>query len=121
MRLFDFHVKFDNWPLVATTDELIIVHRNQLAIQPVLYIAAHKAAVVPVRSAADREAVEVASPWTTLTLAAGTMQRIDLPGTGNPLHLVTKIQPTSGAIYVCITSPGEFDAYFKQFATNPGN
>lgn len=119
MHLSDFHIKNNNWPLVASTDELIIVHRNQLAVAPVVYIGAHKAAVVPVRSALDREAVEVAAPWTTLNIPAGGMVKIDLPGTGNPLHLVTKIQPTSGAIFVSIASPGEFDAYFKQFATDP--
>jgi hypothetical protein len=119
MHLSDFHVKFDNWPLVAQTDELIIVHRNQLAVAPVMYIGAHKAAVVPIRAAGDRSAVEVAAPWATLTIPTGGLVRTNLTDGSNPLHLVTKIQPTSGTIFVCIASPGEFDAYFKQFATTP--
>jgi len=119
MHLTDFHVKFDNWPLVTANDELIIVHRNQLAIQPVVFIGAHKAAVVPIRAAADREAVEAASPWTTLTIPTGGIVRSNITDGTNPLHLVSKIQPTSGSIFIAICSPGEFDAYFKQFATDP--
>jgi hypothetical protein len=119
MHLSDFHVKFDNWPLVSANDELIIVHRNQLAVQPVIFVGAHKAAVVPIKASTDRAAVEVAAAWTTLTIPTGGLVRANITDGSNPLHLVTKIQPTSGVIFVCIASPGEFDAYFKQFATTP--
>lgn len=119
MRLSDFHVKFDNWPLVISDDELIIVHKYQLAVMPTLYIGAHQAAVVPLRAATNRAAVEVAAPWTTLTIPTGGLVRVDLTDGTNPLNMVSKIQPTSGRIYVSIVSPGEFDAYFKQFATTP--
>jgi len=116
----DFHVKHDTWPLVSITDELIIVHRDALAVAPVIYIGAHKDSVVEVRSAADRAAVETASAWATLTIPAGGKTKIDLPGTGNVLHLVTKIIATKGAIFVSIASPVFFDAYFKQYSVPIG-
>jgi hypothetical protein len=119
MRLSDFHVYNDHWPLVTTDDELIVVHRNQLSVQPVMFIGAHSAAVVPIRAAANRSAVETATPWTTLTLQTGGFARVNLTDGTNPLDMVSKIQPTSGRIFVAIVSPIVFDAYFKQFATTP--
>lgn len=119
MHLSDFHVKFDNWPLVSQTDELIIVHKYPLSVKPVLYIGCHKSAVVPIKAALTLSAVETAAAWTTLTIPTGGFVRTDLTDGSNPMHQVTKIQPTSGTIFVCIASPGYFDAYFKQFATTP--
>jgi hypothetical protein len=109
----DFNVKTDAYPLVSITDELIIVHRNQVAVDAVVYVGSHQACEVEFRSAANRTAVESASPFTTLTLPSGGKARVDLPGT-NALDLVSKITPISGQIFVWIGSMGEFDTYFKQ-------
>ena len=119
MRLSDFHVKFDNYPLVSQTDELIIVHKYPLSVRPILYIGCHKEAVVVLRAGTTLSNVESASPWATLTIPTGGLVRSELTDGTNPLHQIAKIQPTSGTIYVCIASPGYFDAYFKQFATTP--
>jgi len=119
MHLSDFHVKFDNWPVVSPNDELIIVHAYPLGVKPVLYIGAHRGAVIPIRASSSRAGVESATPWTTLTIPTGGLVRSDLTDGSDPLLQVTKIQPTSGTIFVCIASPGQFDAYFKQFATTP--
>jgi hypothetical protein len=109
----DFHTKTDAYPLVSITDELIIVHRNQVVPSAVVYIGCHRDCTVEFRSAANRDAVEGASPFTTLNLPSGGKGRVDLPGTA-ALDLVTKITPTKGQIYVWIGSMGEFDTYFKQ-------
>ena len=119
MRLSDFHVKFDNYPLVSQTDELIIVHKYPLSVRPILYIGCHKEAVVPLKAATTLTGVEGATAFTTLTIPTGGLVRAELTDGTNPLHTVTKVQPTSGTIFVCIASPGYFDAYFKQFATTP--
>jgi len=118
MSQHSFSVKTQAWPLVSSTDELIIVHRNQLAIDAVLYIGAHKESVVEIRSATDREAAETATVpavgGSALTIPAGGMVKFDLPGAGaGALDLVSKIT-TDGQIYVHISSVGEFAAYFKQ-------
>jgi len=114
----DFHVRTDSYPLVSANDELMIVHRDAMGISATVFIGAHSDAVIEVRSDTNRETVEVAAGpavgGSALTIPAGGKTRIDLPGTGNPLHLVTKIQPTKGRIFVTIVSFGEFDAYFKQ-------
>jgi hypothetical protein len=124
MRLNDFHVFNNDWPLLSagptdssgrnTGDELIIVHRDQLAIDPVVFFGCHREATVEVRSALNMTDIETAAAWTTFTMQAGTKTRIDLPGTGNPLHQVTKITPTQGQIFVSIASLGEFAAHLKQ-------
>jgi hypothetical protein len=119
MRLSDFHVKFDNYPLVSQTDELIIVHKYALSVRPILFIGAHKEAVVPIRANTTLSTVEGTTPWTTLTIPTGGLVRVELTDGTNPLHQVTKIQPTSGSIFICIASPSDFNAYFKQFATTP--
>lgn len=114
-----FSIKTDDWPLVSSTDELMIVHRNQLAIPAVLYIGAHRTATVTIRTAADREAVETAVipavGGAALTIPAGGIVKFDLgPGGGvTALDLVSKIT-TTGQVFVHISSAGEFDAYFKQ-------
>ena len=113
MKVYDFHIKTDTWPLVSSNDELVIVHRYHLAIQPVVYIGAHKDCTVYVRTAKNRDLIESAAPWSTTTLPASGMIRLSLPGTADPLDVVSKIT-TDGAVFVCIASPGEFDAYFKQ-------
>ena len=118
MTQHSFRAKTHDWPLVSSTDELIIVHRNQLAIDAVLYIGAHNDCTVEIRSATDREAVESATVpavgVAALTLPAGGLRKFDLPGAGaGALDLVSKIT-TNGQIYVHISSVGEFDAYFKQ-------
>ena len=117
-RSSDFHVKTDDYPLVSPNDELMIVHRDAMAISCTVFIGAHSDAVIEVRSDSNRELVETAAGpavgGSALTIPAGGKTRIDLPGTGNPLHLVTKIQPTKGRIFVSIASFGEFDTYFKQ-------
>jgi len=117
-RSSDFHVKTDDYPLVSKTDELMIMHRDAMAISATVFIGAHQDAEIEIRSDADRELVETASGPAvgvgTIKIPAGGKTRIDLPGTGNPLHLVTKIRPLSGSIFVSIASFGEFDTYFKQ-------
>lgn len=124
MKLNDFHVFKNDVPVVSYGqndstgapggDNLIIVHRDALAINAVVFIGCHQAAVVEVRSAANLTALASAAAWTTLTLGAGHKTSINLPGTGNPLHLVTKITPTSGRIFVSIVSFGEFRSYLQQ-------
>lgn len=118
MSQHSFGVKTQSWPLVSSTDELIIVHRNQLAVDAVLYIGAHKDCTVEIRSATDRSAVETAVlpavGGSALPIPAGGMIKFDLPGSGvGPLDFVSKIT-TDGQIYVHISSVGEFAAYFKQ-------
>ena len=108
-----FHVKTDAFPLLSTTDELLVVHRNQVVPSAVLYIGAHKDSTVEIRSAANSTAVEGVSPFTTVTIPSGGMTRVDLPGTA-VLDLVTKITPTKGQVYVWLASMGEFDAFLKQ-------
>jgi len=117
-----FHVKTDDWPVVSNTDQLMIVHRNQLAINAVLYIGAHKESVVEIRSATDRETVETATIPATggsaLTIPAGGMVKFDLPGGGTtPLDLVTKLSLLRGSVFVHISSSGEFDTHLKQVDT----
>ena len=119
MRLSDFRVKTDNYPLVSQTDELVIVHKYALAVRPIMYIGCHKQAVVPIKAGTTLTAAEAAAAWTTLTIPTGGLVRTELTDGSNPMHQVTKIQPTSGTIFVFIASPGEFDTYFKQFATTP--
>jgi hypothetical protein len=118
MHLSDFHVKNDDWPLVASTDELIIVHKNALSVEPIIFIGAPQEAVIQIRSATDRSLVEAAAPWATINLVAGGKTSVRLPGTGNPLHVVSKITLTRGAIFVSLGSFGEFDAYFKQITVS---
>lgn len=120
MSQHHFNIKTDDWPLVSSTDELLIVHRNQLPISAVLYIGAHRPATVEIRSALNREDVETAVVpavgGAALTIPAGGIVKFDLPGTGGgigPLHLVSKIT-TTGQVFVHISSAGEFDAYLKQ-------
>ncbi len=118
MKQFKFSTFQDTYPLVGNSDELMIVHRDSLAISATLYIGAHEDSVVEIRSAGNRESVEIATAPAVgvgvLTIPAGGRIRFDLPGTGNPLHLVTKLSALSGKVYVHITSFGVFDAYFKQ-------
>jgi hypothetical protein len=120
MSQHHFHVKTDDWPLVSSDDELMIVHRNSLAINAVLYIGAHRECTVEIRSALNREDVETATVpavgGSALPIPAGGVVKFDLPGSGGgigPLHLVSKIT-TTGQVFVHISSAGEFDAYFKQ-------
>jgi hypothetical protein len=110
--LHSFYVHSDAHPRLSNTDELMIVHRNQLVPDATLYIGAHGTVSFEVRTAADREAVETATP-TAHTLPAGGKMRLDLPG-ANKLDLVTKITPLTGQLYVWIASMGEFDTYLKQ-------
>jgi hypothetical protein len=109
----DYFVKTDAYPLVSSNDELMVVHRNQVVPSAVIYVGAHQGATVEFRSAANRNAVESASPFTTLDIPTGGKARVDLPGTA-ALDLVTKITPTKGQVYVWLASFGEFDTYFKQ-------
>jgi hypothetical protein len=114
-----FNVRTDAWPLVASTDELIIVHKYHIPVFPVLYIGAHKECQVEIRSARNREGVETATTpavgGAALTIPAGGLVRFDLPGAGHDtLDQVSKLT-TNGQVYVFIASPGEFDAYFKQY------
>jgi hypothetical protein len=114
-----FSIKTDSWPLISSDDELLIVHRNQLAINAALYIGAHKEATVEIRSAANREDVETATVpavgGTALTIPSGGMVKFDLPGTGaGVLDVVSKITTTT-QVYVFIASAGEFDTYLKQY------
>lgn len=124
-RLSDFRMKTDSYPVVSsgqadTTgkpggDELIIVHREPLAIQPVVFIGCHTAGAVEVYSAQNTTDLESAAAWTTLNLEAGHKTRINLPGTGSPFDQVTKIKPIGAArIFVAIASFGEFETYFRQ-------
>lgn len=121
MAQHHFSVRTDSWPMVSPNDELLIVHRNQVATNPVLYIGAHQQATVEVRSAANRELVETATApavgGSALTIPAGGLVKFDLgPGGGiTALDVVSKIT-TTGQIFVFIASPGEFDAYFKQYS-----
>ena len=117
-----FRVKTDDWPLVASSDQLMIVHRNQLALNAVLYIGAHEESTVEIRSAADREAVEAAVvpavAGAALTIPAGGVTKFDLPGAGTtPLDVVTKISLLRGSVFVHISSAVEFDSYLKQVDT----
>jgi len=124
MRLCDFHVFSDTWPLVSSGqndstgrpggDQLILVQREPISIDPVVFIGCHREATVEVRSAANTTAVETAAAWTTLNLPAGGKTRINLPGTGNFGDIVTKITPVTGQIYVTVVAFGEFNGYFKQ-------
>jgi hypothetical protein len=109
--LASFFVHTDAHPRVSNTDELMIVHRNQIVPAATLYIGAHQAARFDLRTAADREAVEVASP-TPHVLPAGGKMKIELT---DPLLAVSKITPITGQIYVWIGSMGEFDTYLKQY------
>jgi len=114
-----FSVRTSDWPLISINDELMIVHRNQMAINAVLYIGAHEESTVEIRSAADREAVETATipavGVSALTLPAGGLTKFDLPGGGTtPIDQVTKISLTQGSVFVHISSPGEFSTYLKQ-------
>lgn len=116
----DFHVKNDDYPLVSTNDELMIVHRNQLAQPAVVWIGAHRDAEIEIRSGSNRETVETAAgpavaPGSSIVLPAGGKIRVDLPGGGfSALDLVSKISTIKGEIFVSITSFGEYDTYFKQ-------
>lgn len=110
---FSFNVTTDAQPLLSKTDEMMVVHRNQIVPDAVLYIGAHQDASVQIRTAADRSAVESATP-TTVNLPAGGTTRVDLPG-ANKLDLVTKITPLTGQIFVWIASMGVFDTYLKQY------
>jgi len=118
-----FSTKSDTYPLVSNDDEVMVVHKHNLAVSATLYIGAHEDTIVEVRSAGNREAVEIASGpavgnpalgGTGIFIPSGGKARFDLPGTGNPLDLVTKISTLKGRAFVHITSFGEFDAYFKQ-------
>jgi len=117
-RSSDFHVKSDDYPLVSLTDELIIVHRNQVVPGAVVFIGAHQDSEIEIRSDTNRETVEIAAGpavgGAALTIPAGGKGRIDLPGTGNPTHGVTKISLLKGSIFVSIVSFSEYDTYFKQ-------
>lgn len=114
MNQHSFFLKPSVYPLVSSDDTLVIVHRNQVAPNAVLYICAHEESTVELRSALDRAAVETAAAWSTQILQAGAKIKIDLPGTGNALHVVTTVIPTRGRVYVAVVSIGEFDTYFKQ-------
>jgi hypothetical protein len=123
MAHHDFHVKNDDYPLVSIDDELMIVHRNQLVPSAVLYFGAHQDTIVEVRSALNRTAVEAAPGpavgdpalgGTGIFIPAGGKVRLDLPGTGNPLDLVTKVSTLKGNVFVSLASFGEYDTYFKQ-------
>lgn len=115
MALHDFHVKDDAYPKVGSTDELIIVHRDQIVPDSVLYIGAHSEAVVEIRSAPNRTDVETVAAHATLNIPSGGKVRDNLPGSGKtPLDAVTKITVIKGSIYIYIASFGEFDTYFKQ-------
>lgn len=118
MRLSDFRLKTNVYPLVSSTDELIVVHREAFSLNAVVYVGCHEDATFTVQSAVDRTAVQTAIPWLTKTMSAGHRFRLDLPGDGDPTHQVSKITPSKGGIYVAIGSFGEFDAYFQQFTTN---
>lgn len=115
MASHDFHVRDDAYPKVGTTDELIIVHRDQIVPNAVLYIGSHSEATVEIRSAANRTDVETVAAHATLNIPSGGKARDDLPGSGKTvLDAVTKITVTKGSIFVYIASFGEFDTYFKQ-------
>ena len=113
-----FSTKQDTYPLVSNDDELILVHKFAVNPSATIYIGAHTDAEVEIRSAGDREAVEIATgpavAGSAISIPAGGKARFDLPGTGNPLDVVTKISTLKGRIYVHITSFSEFDSYFKQ-------
>ncbi len=115
----DFHVRNTDYPLVSSNDELMIVHRDQLAQDAVLYIGAHRDAEVEIRSGQNREDVETATgpavaPGSSILIPAGGKIKFDLPGTGNALDLVSMVSTLKGEIYVSIASFGVYDAYFKQ-------
>lgn len=113
-----FSTKQGTYPLVSNNDELILVHRNSLAVSATVYIAAHTDAEIEIRCAQNTEDVEVATGpavgGSAISIPAGGKTRFDLPATGNPLDLVAKISTLKGRIYVHITSFGEFDSFFKQ-------
>jgi hypothetical protein len=114
MPQHSFHVKTDNYPLVSSDDTLVIMHKHQVAPNAVLWIGAHYEATVELRSAANREAVEIAVPFSTLSIPAGGKVKVDLTGTASTLDVVSTVIPTKGQISVTIASMGEFDTYFKQ-------
>lgn len=124
MKLNDFHVFNASAPVISSGqldstgkpggDQYIIVHRDALAIDATVFIGCHQEAEVEVRSAANLTDLETVAPWTTLTMPAGGKTRINLPGTGNPVHVVTKITPLSGRIFCGVVSFAEFNTYFKQ-------
>lgn len=111
--LHSFNVQSDAHPRVANTDELMIVHRNQIIPATTVYVGAHQVAKIEVREAGDRSAVEGAAP-TTYDVPAGGKIKFEL-GAGDPLNLVAKITPLTGQIYVWIAAMGEFDTYLKQY------
>lgn len=114
MRLSDFRVKTDFWPLVSSNDELVIVHRDAIAVIPVLYIGCHEDTTFSIRSARNNQAVESATPWNTTSMNGGEKKKIDLFDSVDVLNIVSKITVAKGSIFVGISSFNEFDAYFKQ-------
>jgi len=120
MRLSDFRVKTDFWPLVSSNDELVIVHRDALAVIPVLYIGCHEDTTFTIRSARTSLAVETASPWNTTSMNGGEKKKIDLYDGVDVLNIVSKIILTRGSIFVGIASFNEFDAHFRQVTVPNG-
>lgn len=124
MPMHHFNVRTDDWPLVASDDKLIIVHRNQLAIFPVLYLGAHEDCIVEVRSAATDAGLATATGpavgdpgtgGTGLFMPAGSKRKFDLPGGGfGALDLVTQVNVLKGKAFVHISSFGVFDTHLKQ-------
>ena len=124
MAMHHFNVRTDAWPLVASDDRLIIVHRNQLTPVPVLYIGCHQLAIVEIRSALTRDGIDAAAGpavgdpatgGTGLLIPAGGKVKFDLPGAGfGPLDLVTQISVLKGQVFVHISSFGVFDTYLRQ-------
>jgi len=109
--MHSFFVHSDAHPRVSNTDELMIVHRNQIVPEATLYIGAHQDTSVEIRTAENRVSVESATP-AIVNLPAGGKTRVLL---SDALKLVTKITPISGQVYVCVMSMGEFDTYLKQY------
>jgi hypothetical protein len=115
MRLSDFRVKTDFWPLVSSNDVLVIVFRDAVSstMNPVLYIGCHQDATFTIQSAGNNQAVQTASPWSTTSMTAGSKIKLDLDD-GNPLDVVSQINISKGSIFIGICAFDEFDAYFQQ-------
>ena len=124
MSLHHFYVRTDAWPLVASDDRLIIVHRNQLALPCTLYVGCHQDAVLEIRSAPNDAGLataagpsvgDPAAGGTGILMSAGHKRRFDLPGPGfGPLDLVSQLSVLRGQVYVHISSFGVFDTHLKQ-------